>query len=163
MTVRPPTAAVKAVPDNYPQVMPYLCVEGASAAIEFYRMVFGAVERMRVIEPDGTLGHAELDIGAAVIMLSDEFPDVGVRAPRTVGGTPVMISLYVEDVDAVFARAIGAGAAVLRPIQNQFYGDRTAQFEDPFGHRWIVASRIEDVSPEEIANRAAVMAGGEQQ
>jgi PhnB protein len=163
MTVRAHTADVKPIPDNYPQVVPYLCVDGASEAIEFYREVFGAVERMRMPEPDGTLGHAELDIGTAVIMLSDEYPDLGVRGPKTIGGTPVMMSLYVEDVDDVFTRAIGAGATVVRPVHDQFYGDRTGQFEDPFGHRWSVASHIEDVSEEQIAQRAAAMAGGERQ
>lgn len=148
-------ADVKPIPDNYPQVVPYLCVDGASAAIEFYRDVFGATERMRIPEPDGRLGHAELEIGAAVIMLSDEFPDLGIRAPKTIGGTPVTISLYVEDVDDVFTRAIDAGATALRPVKDQFYGDRTGQFEDPFGHRWSVATHIEDVSPEEMAVRAA--------
>lgn len=151
------TAEVKPIPDNYPQIVPYLCVEGASAAIEFYRSVFGATERMRMAEPDGRLGHAELEIGAAVIMLSDEFPDLGVLAPKAIGGTPVTMTLYVEDVDDVFTRAIGAGATVLRPVENQFYGDRTGQFEDPFGHRWSVATHVEDVSPEDMAQRAAAM------
>lgn len=153
------TAEVKPIPDNYPQLVPYLCVEGASAAIEFYRTVFGATERMRMAEPDGRLGHAELEIGAAVIMLSDEFPDLGVRAPKTIGGTPVTMTLYVEDVDDVFTRAIGAGATALRPVENQFYGDRTGQFEDPFGHRWSVATHVEDVSPEDMAQRAAAVSG----
>lgn len=153
------TAEVKSIPDNYPQIVPYLCVEGASAAIEFYRNVFGATERMRMAEPDGRLGHAELEIGAAVIMLSDEFPDLGVLAPKAIGGTPVTMTLYVEDVDDVFARAIGAGATALRPVENQFYGDRTGQFEDPFGHRWSVATHVEDVSPEDMAQRAAAMSG----
>ncbi len=148
-------ANVKPIPDNYPQVVPYLCVDGASAAIEFYRNVFGATERMRMSEPDGTIGHAELEIGTALIMLSDEYPDLGIRAPKTIGGTPVTISVYVEDVDDVFTRAIDAGATALRPVKDQFYGDRTGQFEDPFGHRWSVATHIEDVSPQEMAERAA--------
>ena len=147
--------AVKPIPDNYPQVVPYLCVEGATAAIEFYGNVFGATERMRMSEPDGRIGHAELEIGTAVIMLSDEFPDLGIRGPKTIGGTPVTISLYVRDVDDVFTRAIDAGATALRPVENQFYGDRTGQFEDPFGHRWSVATHIEDVSPEEMVQRTA--------
>ncbi len=148
-------ANVKPIPDNYPQVVPYLCVDGASAAIEFYRNVFGATERMRMSEPDGTIGHAELEIGTALIMLSDEYPDLGIRAPKTIGGTPVTISVYVEDVDDVFTRAIHTGATALRPVKDQFYGDRTGQFEDPFGHRWSVATHIEDVSPQEMAERAA--------
>jgi PhnB protein len=150
---------VKAIPDNYPQVVPYLCVDGASAAIDFYRNVFGATERMRMPEPDGRIGHAELEIGAAVIMLSDEYPDLGIRAPKTIGGTPVTINVYVEDVDDVFRRATDAGAITLRPIKDEFYGDRTGRFEDPFGHRWSVASHIEDVSPQEMAERAAAMSG----
>jgi PhnB protein len=149
------TAKVKPIPDNYPQVAPYLCVDGASAAIEFYRTVFGATERMRMAESDGKIGHAELEIGTAVIMLADEFPELGVLAPKTVGGTPVTMSLYVEDVDAVIARASDAGATILSPIKNQFYGDRTGKIEDPFGHRWSVATHVEDVSPAEMAERAA--------
>jgi PhnB protein len=152
-------ADVKPIPDNYPQVVPYLCVNGASAAIDFYRAVFGATERMRMAEPDGRLGHAELEIGRGVIMLSDEFPDLGVRAPKTIGGTPVTISLYVENVDDVFTRAVDAGAIALRPVTDQFYGDRAGQFEDPFGHRWSVATRIEDLSPHDMAERAAATSG----
>jgi PhnB protein len=152
-------AQVKPIPDNYPQVVPYLCVDGASAAIEFYRHVFGATERMRIPEPDGKLGHAELEIGTAVIMLSDEFPNLDVRAPKSIGGTPVTMSLYVEDVDAVFTRAVAAGATALRPVKDEFYGDRTGRFEDPFGHRWTIATHIEDVSPQEMAERAAAGAG----
>jgi PhnB protein len=148
-------AQVKPIPDTYPQVVPYLCVDGASAAIEFYRHVFGATERMRMPEPDGRLGHAELEIGTAVIMISDEFPDLDVLAPKTIGGTPVTMSLYVDDVDDVFTRAIAAGATALRPVKDQFYGDRAGTFEDPFGHRWSVASHVEDVSPEKMAERAA--------
>ena len=151
---------VKPIPDNYPQVVPYLHVNGASAAIDFYRNVFGATERMRMPEPDGRIGHAELEIGTAVIMLSDEYPDMDIRAPKTVGGTPVTISVYVEDVDDVFTRATEAGATALRPVKDQFYGDRTGQFEDPFGHRWSVATHIEDVSPKEMAERAAVASTG---
>jgi PhnB protein len=146
---------VKPIPDNYPQVVPYLCVEGADAAIEFYRTVFGATERMRMAEPDGRIGHAELQIGTAVVMLSDEFPDLGVLAPKSVGGTPVTMNLYVEDVDDVFGRAIGAGATVLSAVENQFYGDRNGRFQDPFGHRWSVATHVEDVSPEDMTRRAA--------
>jgi PhnB protein len=148
-------AAVKPIPDNYPQVVPYLCVDGASAAIAFYHTAFGATERMRMAEPDGRIGHAELEVGTALIMLSDEFPDLGIRAPKTIGGTPVTLTLYVENVDEVFARAVSAGATVLRPLKDQFYGDRTGTFEDPFGHRWSVATHVEDVSATEMAERAA--------
>ncbi len=153
-------ANVKPIPDGYPQVSPYLCVDGAAAAIEFYGQVFGATERMRMPGPDGKVGHAEIQIGDAVIMLSDEFPEGGVRSPRSVGGTPVMISVYVDDVDSVFERAVSSGAQALRPVEDQFYGDRVGQFEDPFGHRWSVATHVEDVPPEEMGRRAAEAMGG---
>jgi len=153
-------APVKPIPDDYPRVVPYLCVTAAGAAIEFYRTVFDATERMRMAEPDGRIGHAELAIGTAVVMLSDEFPDVGITAPPTLGGTPVTLTVYVTDVDDVFRRAIDAGAKPVRPLNDQFYGDRTATFEDPFGHRWTIATRIENVSAQEIAARAAAMTGG---
>jgi PhnB protein len=153
-------ADVKPIPDEYPQVTPYLCVDGAEAAIDFYRQVFGATERMRLASPEGKIGHAELEIGSSMIMLADEFPEMGVRSPRSVGGTPVTINVYVEDVDSVFDRAVKAGAKEVRPLENQFYGDRTGQFEDPFGHRWSVASHVEDVSPDEMARRASETTGG---
>jgi PhnB protein len=151
---------VKPIPDGYPQVVPYLCVEGANAAIEFYTSVFGATERMRMPGPEGTVSHAELQLGDSLIMVSDEFPEIGARSPKTVGGTPVTMSVYVEDVDEVFARAIKAGATELRAVEDQFYGDRSGQFEDPFGHRWSIGTHIEDVSPEEMAKRAASAMGG---
>jgi PhnB protein len=146
---------VKPIPDGYPRVTPALCVDGASAAIDFYQQVFGATERMRMGAPQGKIGHAELQIGDSVIMLADEFPDMGAVGPKTVGGTPVTISVYVEDVDATFAKAIGAGATEVRPVENQFYGDRSGTFEDPFGHKWNVGTHVEDVPPEEMAKRAA--------
>ncbi len=151
-------AAVQAVPDGYPQVTPYLCVDGAAEAIEFYREVLGATERMRMGGPDGKVGHAELQIGSGLVMLADEFPDMGQRSPKALGGSPVTVSLYVEDVDAVFARAIGAGATEVRPVADQFYGDRVGGFQDPWGHVWSVATHVEDVSPEELARRAEAMA-----
>ncbi|HET6951661.1 MAG TPA: VOC family protein [Acidimicrobiales bacterium] len=154
-------ADVKPIPDDYPQVTPYLCVDGADAAIRFYREVFGATERMRMGgepgDPPEKVGHAELQVGAGLIMLSDEFPALGIRGPRSIGGTPVTISVYVDDVDATFERALARGAVTLRPVADQFYGDRTGQFEDPFGHRWSVATHVEDVSPEEMERRAAAM------
>jgi PhnB protein len=153
-------ATVKPIPEGYPRVTPYLCVDGAGAAIEFYREVFGATERMRMDQPDGKIGHAELELGDSLIMLADEFPELGIRSPRAIGGTPVTISVYVEDVDRVFERAVKAGAKALRPVEDQFYGDRSGQFEDPFGHRWSVASHVEDVSPEEMARRAGEATGG---
>ncbi len=153
-------ADVKPIPDGYPVVTPYLCVDGAEAAIRFYGDVLGATERMRMPAPGGKVGHAELQIGASLIMLSDEFPEMGQVSPKTVGGSPVTISVYVEDVDAAFARAQEAGAKVMRPPEDQFYGDRTAQLEDPFGHRWSIASHIEDVPPDEMMKRASAMMGG---
>ena len=153
-------AAVKPVPEGYPQVTPYLVVDGAGAAIEFYGKVLGATERMRLPGPDGTIGHAELQLGDSLIMVADEAPQLGLRGPRAIGGTPVTISVYVEDVDGVVERAAQAGARVLRPVEDQFYGDRSGQFEDPFGHRWSVATHVEDISPEEMNRRAADLAGG---
>jgi PhnB protein len=153
-------AAVKPVPDGYPEISPYLVVDGAGAAIEFYDKVLGATERMRLPGPDGTIGHAELQLGNSLIMVADEAPQLGLRGPRAIGGTPVTISVYVEDVDGVVERAVQAGATVLRPVEDQFYGDRSGQFEDPFGHRWSVATHVEDVSPEEMGRRAADLADG---
>jgi PhnB protein len=148
-------ANVKPIPDGYPRVTPYLHVDGASAAIDFYTKVFGATERMRMPSPGGKVGHAELEIGDSLIMLADEFPEMGVLGPKTIGGTPVTIGLYVEDVDDVFERAIAEGAVSVRGVENQFYGDRAGQLEDPFGHRWSVATHVEDVPPDEMAKRAA--------
>src|SRR6266545_2209802 len=145
--------AVKPVPDGYPRVTPYLVIDGASDAIEFYKSVLGATERMR--GPGGKVGHAELEFGDSVVMLADEYPDMGFKGPKSLGGTPVTIGVYVEAVDDVFARALQAGAKELRPVENQFYGDRSGQFEDPFGHRWIVSTHVEDVPPDEMAKRAA--------
>lgn len=152
-------ADVKPIPDGYPRVTPYLAVDGAEAAIEFYSNVLGATERMRMPGPDGKLGHAELQFGDSVVMLADEFPDMGNLSPKTIGGSPVTISLYVDDVDAVFAAALDAGATSVRPVENQFYGDRTGQFEDPFGHKWSIATHIEDVPPQEMEKRMAQMMG----
>jgi PhnB protein len=154
-------SSVKPIPDGYPRVSPYLCVSGGNAAIDFYKSVFGAVERMRMAGPDGKIGHAELQLGDSVIMVADEYPEMGIRSPRAIGGTPVTISVYVEDVDAVFNRAVAAGAKSLRAVENQFYGDRSGQFEDPFGHRWSVATHVEDVPPDEMERRAAAMGAGQ--
>jgi PhnB protein len=152
--------AVNPIPEGYPRVTPYLCVDGASAAIDFYSQVLGATERMRMPAPGGKIGHAELQIGDSVVMLADEFPEMGQRGPKTIGGTPVTMSVYVDDVDAVFDRAVAAGATPLQPVQDQFYGDRSGQFEDPFGHRWNVASHVEDVPPDEMARRMEAMGAG---
>jgi len=146
---------VKPIPEGYPRVVPYLYVDGAEAAIDFYCAVLGATERMRMPGPGGRIGHAELEIGDSVVMLADESPDIDVRGPKSVGGSPVSFSVYVEDVDAVFERALQGGATRVRPVETQFYGDRSGMFEDPFGHRWSVATHVEDVSPEEMNRRAA--------
>jgi PhnB protein len=147
-------ADVKPIPDGYPQVIPSLAVDGAAAAIDFYCSVFGATVRMRIDAPGGKIGHAELQLGESVIMLADEFPDMGFLGPKSVGGTPVTLSVYTEDVDSVFAKALSAGAKELRAVENQFYGDRSGQFEDPFGHRWAVATHVEDVPEDEMMRRA---------
>ena len=152
---------VDPIPNDYPRVTPYLIVDGASDAIDFYSSVLGATERMRMAGPDGKVGHAELAIGDSVIMLADEHLDMDARGPRTVGGTPVTLHVYVEDADGVFARAIDGGAKSLRPVEDKFYGDRSGQFEDPFGHRWDVATHVQDLTPEEMSERAAAaMAAG---
>jgi PhnB protein len=153
-------ASVKPIPDGYPRVIPYLTVEGASAAIDFYTSVLGATERVRMPGPDGKVGHAELEIGDSVVMLADAFPDMGAPSPQSLGGTPVTVMVYVEDVDDGFNRAIQAGATEERKVENQFYGDRAGQFADPFGHKWFVATHVEDVPPDEMAKRAAAAMGG---
>lgn len=142
---------------------PYLCCRDAARALDFYVAAFGAVETMRLAEPSGRIGHAELALGDAVIMVSDEYPEMNVRSPQALGGTPVAIHLYVESVDAFCARAVAAGATQTRAVADQFYGDRAGQLEDPFGHRWSVATRIEDVSTAEMQRRYdAMMKGGKQ-
>jgi PhnB protein len=148
-------AAVNPIPEGYPAVIPYLIVDGAAAAIDFYREVLGAKERTRMPGEGGKIGHAELQIGDSVVMLADPHPEWGARAPGEVGGTPVGIMVYVEDVDATFARALAAGAIVHSPVEDQFYGDRSGQFVDPFGHWWTVSTHVEDVDPDEMARRAA--------
>jgi PhnB protein len=152
---------VKPIPDGYPRVTPYLIVEGARDAIDFYSSVFGAEERFRLPAPGGRVGHAELQVGDSVLMLADQAPEMDARDPNSVGGTPVSMHIYVEDSDAVFARAIEAGARELRPVEDRFYGDRSGVFEDPFGHRWHVSTHVEDVPPEEMNKRMAdATAGG---
>jgi PhnB protein len=152
-------AKVDPIPAEYPRVSPYLTVDGAAEAIDFYRDVLGAAERGRMPGPEGKVGHAELTIGDSVIMLADVFPGMSPPTPSSLGGSPVTLHVYVEDVDDVFARAIKAGAKEIRPVEDQFYGDRSGQFEDPFGHRWNVASHVEDVPPEEMERRAAEAMG----
>ena len=147
--------AVKPIPDGYPRVIPYLVVDGASKAIDFYTQVLGAKERVRMGGPDGKVGHAELEIGDSVVMLADTFPDMGIQDPKTIGGTPVSIAVYVEDVDKTFAAGLAAGAKEVEAVENKFYGDRAGTFDDPFGHRWNIMTHIEDVSPEEMQKRMA--------
>jgi PhnB protein len=147
------------IPDGYPRVTPYLIIDGANSAIEFYSEVLGAKERMRMDSPGDKVGHAELEIGDSLVMLADEFPEMGARAPKAFGGTPVSLHVYVENVDEVFERALQAGAKELEAVEDKFYGDRSGQFEDPFGHRWSVATHVEDVPPDEMAARAAAAAG----
>jgi len=150
----------KPIPDGYPRVTPYLIVDGAAGAIDFNGSVLGASQRGDRMEmPNGKIGHAELALGDSLIMLADEAPDWGAVGPRTVGGTPVTVHVYVEDVDDVFAKALVAGATEVQPVTNQFYGDRSGQFEDPWGHRWNVATHVEDVPPEEMAERAKAAMG----
>ena len=151
---------VKPIPEGYHTITPYLSIKGASDAIEFYKKAFGAKEVMRMGEPDGRIGHAELQIGDSKIMLADEHPEMDFRSPRAIGGTPVLLHLYVEDVDNVVGRAVAAGAKVVRPVQDQFYGDRSGSVADPYGHVWHVATHTEDLSPDEIRKRAAAQHKG---
>jgi PhnB protein len=144
---------VRPIPKGYRSVTPYLCVQGGAEAIKFYKKAFGAKEVMRMPAPGGLVGHAELMIGDSKIMLADECPQMGCRSPKASGGTGVTIHLYVEDVDKVFKRALKAGAKERQPVRNQFYGDRSGQVEDPFGHLWHLSTHIEDLSPKEILRR----------
>jgi PhnB protein len=153
-------ADVKPIPDGYPRVMPYLSLDGAAQAIEFYKKVFGATERVRMDAPGGKIGHAEIEIGDSVVMLADVFPDMGGTTPQALGGTPVTVMVYVEDVDDCYQRALDAGATAERKVEDQFYGDRAGSFVDPFGHVWHIATHVEDVSGEEMAKRAAAAMGG---
>lgn len=135
------------------EVYPYLRVHDAAAAIAFYEKAFGAQELFRLQEPGGRIGHAELRIGPATIMLSDEYPQNGISGPRTLGGTTFSLHLHVDDVDTAFARAVSAGATIVRPLENQFYGERSGTVRDPFGHEWLLGGHIEDVTPEEMQRR----------
>jgi PhnB protein len=151
-------ANVKPIPDGYHSVTPYLIVKGGNAAVEFYKKAFGAAEILRIPGPDGKLGHAEIRVGDSVVMLADEHPEMGARSPQTIGGTPVSILLYVEDVDAVVRQAVAAGAKIQRPIEDKFYGDRMGSVDDPFGHVWHIATHTKDVTPEEMKKAAAELA-----
>ncbi len=147
------------IPEGYKGATPYLCINGAESAIEFYRKAFGATEMMRIAAPGGKIGHAEIMIGEAPIMLADEFPEYDSRSPQALGGSPVTIHLYVKDVDTTVSQAVEAGAKVVRPVEDHFYGDRAGKLEDPFGHVWYIATHKEDVPAEEIQKRAAAMFG----
>ena len=148
---------VKSIPEGFHALTPYLVVDGAARAIEFYKEAFGAQEVMRMDAPDGKVGHAELKVGDSIFMLADECTDSSQRAPQSLGGTSVGLMIYVEDVDAVVERAVSAGAKLERPVKDQFYGDRTGGVVDPFGHSWYVATHVEDVSPEELQRRVAAL------
>jgi PhnB protein len=146
--------AVKPIPDGYHSVTPYLIVDGAARALDFYKRAFGAEETFRMPGPDGRIGHAEMRVGDSMIMLADQHPEAGAKGPKSYGGSPVSLMVYVENVDKVFAQAVSAGATVERPLANQFYGDRTGGIVDPFGHKWYLATHIEDVAPAEMERRA---------
>jgi PhnB protein len=140
-------------PAGYHTATPYLIVSGAAAAIDFYKQVFGAIELMRHGGPDGKVGHAEIKIGDSILMLADEFPEMGFRGPKSIGGSATGLMLYVADADAMFNRAVAAGATVTKPLADQFYGDRSGTVTDPFGHVWTLSTHIEDVPPEEMQRR----------
>jgi len=148
---------VKPIPEGYHTVTPYLIVDGAAQAIEFYKRAFNATEFFRLDMPEGRIGHAEIRIGDSAIMLADEFPEMGAKSPKSLGGSASSILLYVEDVDGLFKQAIAAGAKEERPVKDQFYGDRSGTLEDPFGHKWSIATHKEDVSEDEMRRRMAAM------
>jgi PhnB protein len=151
--------AVKPIPDEYPRVMAYLVVDGASDAIDFYTKVLGGEETVRMGGPDGKVGHAELRFADSVVMLADAMPEMGIRDPKAIGGSPVSLVIYVEDADKTHAGALAAGATEVQPVEDKFYGDRAGQFDDPWGHRWNVMTHVEDVTPEEMQKRIAELDG----
>ncbi|HEV3009826.1 MAG TPA: VOC family protein [Burkholderiales bacterium] len=148
------------MPAGYQVVTPYLSIRGAAQALEFYKKAFGAAEIMRMPGPDGKLGHAEIAIGGQRVMLSDEYPDMQFMGPETRGGTTVHMQVYVKDVDAAVARAVAAGAKLIREVKDQFYGDRSGSLQDPFGHIWHLATHQEDLSKAELRKRAEQAAKG---
>ena len=150
--------AVKPIPDGYHTATPYLIISGAADAIEFYKKALGAKEMVRMDAPGGKIGHAEIQIGDSMIMLSDENPDMGAQSAQTLGGSPISIVLYVQNVDAAFETAVKQGATPVRPLENQFYGDRAGTVADPFGLQWHLHQHIEDVTPEQMEQRAAAAA-----
>ncbi|HEV2912232.1 MAG TPA: VOC family protein [Pyrinomonadaceae bacterium] len=153
------SSSVKPIPDGYHSVTAYLCVSDAAGAIEFYKKAFGATELMRLADKSGKIGHAEIKIGDTPILLADEFPEMSFLSPQSLGGSPVSMYLYVEDVDATVTQAVATGAKVLEPVKDQFYGDRAGKLADPFGHVWNVATHKEDVSDEEVRKRVAALYG----
>ncbi len=155
--------AVKYIPEGYHTVTPYLIVKEPKQALEFYKKAFGAKELLRLEDPSGGIMHAEFQIGDSKVMMAGEYPDMGAVSPQKLGGSPVSFCLYVEKVDEMFQQALAAGAKERRPIQDQFYGDRSGTLEDPFGHTWTIATHIEDLTQEEIEQRAAKMAQKSQQ
>jgi PhnB protein len=146
-------AKVKPIPDGYHSVTPYLFIKGAADAIDYYKNVFGAKERMRMPGPNGRVMHAELQIGDSVVMLADENLEIGAKSPKTLGGTSSSLHIYFENVDNIAEKAVSSGAKLVRPVKDEFYGDRTGTIVDPFGHMWSIATHIEDVSPEEMKKR----------
>jgi PhnB protein len=146
---------VAAIPKGYHSITPYLFVQNAEKAIQFYKMVFGAKEKMKMVNPNNKIMHAELKIGDTELMLADEHPEMGTNAPSAFGGSPIMIHLFVKNVDEVVKKAQSAKAKIIKPLENRFYGDRTAVLEDPFGHRWCVSTRIENVTPAKMKKRVA--------
>lgn len=148
-------STVKAIPEGYHSITPYLFIRGADKAIDYYKNVFGAKERMRMPGQKGQVMHAELEIGDSVLMLAEENPQIGANSPQTIGGTPSTLHVYVQDVDATTNKAVKAGAKLVREVKDQFYGDRSGSIRDPFGHLWSIATHIEDVSPEEMQRRMA--------
>ena len=154
----PRKMAVKPIPPGYHSITAYLCIDGASAAIDFYKRAFGAKERLRMDAPGGKVGHAELVIGDSAFMLADEFPEMNFRGPKSGSGSSVNMHLYVKDVDATFTRAIAEGAKLLRALEDKFYGDRSGSLEDPFGHVWHLATHKEDLTPAEMKRRGAAEA-----
>ena len=153
-------AKVNPIPEGYHSVTPYLSIKGAAAAIDYYKEVFGATELFRMPGPGGKIGHAEIKIGNSPIMLADEYPEMEFVSPQTLGGTPIGLMIYVDDVDTMFKQAIDKGGKEVKPLQNQFYGDRSGTLKDPFGHVWTIATHVEDVAPEEMERRAAAAHGG---
>ena len=153
----PRKKTVKAIPAGYHAITPYLAIDGATAALEFYKRAFGALEKLRMDAPGGKVGHAEVKIGDSIVMLADEAPDMNFMSPPARGGISVLMYLYVKDVDATIAQAVRAGAKVTRPVKDQFYGDRSGEVEDPYGHRWYVATHVEEVTVAQVKKRMAAL------